>query len=251
MWPNDAGGISYADAKTGFPPVIAAAGLKLVDPGRWEVGTEDYTAEISMFKKNGCEIIHGLMTPPDATNFLKQAKQQSFNPIIMTIDKALLFPEAAAALGDIAINLTCGGWWNPEWPYKSSLTGETGQQFADEYVKRTKLQWTQPLMHYTVFEMANWAFQNATDPTSKDAIIAAVEKMKLDTIGGHIDFSAPVTPQPTPGPGHVHPNCYKSIIMGTQWIKGAKAGTVDLVTVDNTSCPDVPTNAKLLSYATS
>ena len=44
-------------------------------------------------------------------------------------------------------------WWTPRHPFKSSLTGETCQQFADDFEKRSGLQWTQPLLHYGVFEV--------------------------------------------------------------------------------------------------
>jgi branched-chain amino acid transport system substrate-binding protein len=248
MWPNDAGGLSYADPKTGFPAGITAAGMKVVDPGRWQVGSEDFTAQISMFKKEGCQIIHGIMTPPDAENFLKQAAQQNFQPVFMSIDKALLFPEAAEAMGPVVGNgLTCGGWWSNDWPFKSPLTGETCKEFADEYEKRTGQQWTQPLMHFCVFEMAAYALQHATDPLSYDSVLAAIETMKMDTIGGHVDFTAPVQPLNTVGVCRPHWNVYKSPIMVTQWVKGT-TNMFDLKTVDNSSCSNLPTNGTPVAY---
>ncbi len=101
----------------------------------------------------------------------------------------------------IGVGLISGDWWSPTRPLKSYLTGETCQQWADDYTKRTNQQWTQPLMHVVAFEMAIWALQHATDPTSKDAIVAAIT---TDEVRQHrwtdMDFSAPVPAQLTSGP---------------------------------------------------
>jgi len=244
MWPNDADGQTFADPKTGLPPLIAQKGFKLIDAGRWQDGTEDFTAEIEKFKKGGCEVLAGVFNPPDFTNFWKQCFQQSWHPTIATVDKAILFPQSVEALGSIATGLTSACWWTPSRPFKSYFTGETCQQWADEFTKRNNMQWTQPLMHVVTFEMAYWALQNATDPTDKEAIIATVPKMKFDSLGGPMDSSAPVTAAPTPGQGHVHPNVYKSPVCAGQWVKGTKY-MFDYVVVDNTAAPNVPVDRKL------
>ncbi len=54
LFPNNADGIAFA---TGLPPAFQATGFTYVDPGRFEDGTEDYSAIISQFKKEGVEII--------------------------------------------------------------------------------------------------------------------------------------------------------------------------------------------------
>jgi hypothetical protein len=102
-------------------------------------------------------------------------------------------------------------------------------------------------LHGVIFEMANNVLVNATDPHRKESILAAVQSMKVNTIGGLIDFSAPVTAKPTPGPGHVHPNVYKSPLLAAQWDKGTKH-KYELVAVDNTACPDLPVKRKLVAY---
>ena len=55
-------------------------------------GTEDFSAIISQFKKNGVELVCGMANPPEFTNYVKQCAQQSFKPKITTCAKALLFP---------------------------------------------------------------------------------------------------------------------------------------------------------------
>ena len=54
MWPNDADGLGWANAKTGQPPLLTAAGYKFVDGGRFQDGTQDYTPQITKFKAAGC-----------------------------------------------------------------------------------------------------------------------------------------------------------------------------------------------------
>jgi branched-chain amino acid transport system substrate-binding protein len=244
MWPNDADGQTFADPKTGLPPLIQQKGFKLVDPGRWQPGTEDFTAEIQKFKKEDCQVLAGVFSPPDFTNFWKQCFQQSWFPKIATIDKAILFPQSVEALGPIATGLTSSLWWSPSRPFKSYLVGDTCQQWADEFTKRTNMQWTQPLMHIVAFEMAYWALQHAADPTDKESVIQAVSNMKFDSLGGPIDFTAPVTPEPKPGQSRVHPNVYKSPVCAGQWVKGTKY-MFDFVVVDNTAAPNVPVERKL------
>ena len=222
-------------------PLPTAAGFTVTEIQLYQAGQEDYTAEISKFKKAGCEVFTMLATPADFANFWKQCHQQGWVPKIATVDKGLLFPEAVEALGapPNGVGLCSGYNWGPLLPYKLSYTGETCQQFADEFEKRSGKQWTQPLGQMVPLEMAIWALQHATDPTDRESIIATLKDMKFDTIGGPIDFSAPVPAQVTPGVNHVHPNVYKTAWFAGQWQQGTKH-PYDYWIVDNTTSPDIP-----------
>jgi branched-chain amino acid transport system substrate-binding protein len=77
-------------------------------------------------------------------------------------------------------------------PFKSSLTGETCQQFADEFEKRAGIQWAQYLLHYAVFEVVGDALKRCADIDDKEAIIEAIGTTKLDTLAGPVDFTAPI-----------------------------------------------------------
>ena len=220
MWSNDADGQAW---KSGWNAVWPTSGYTATTPGDFQIGTEDYSAQLSQFKKAGCEVGVGLFQPPDFTTFWKQASQQGWKPKVASYGKALLFPESLTALGSIGEGLTTEVWWMASHPFKSSLLGETCQQFADEYTKRTGGQWTQPLLHFIIFDWAADVLKRTTNVDDKETIIAAVKSTKLDTIGGHIDFTAPVEPAGppwTPGPGHVVENVYKTPQVGGQWRKG-------------------------------
>ena len=51
LFPNDADGNAWGDPARGFPPVLAKDGFKLVDPGRFQNLTADFSAQIAAFKK--------------------------------------------------------------------------------------------------------------------------------------------------------------------------------------------------------
>ena len=73
--------------------------------------------------------------------------------------------------------------------------------------------------------MAVDALKRATNPDDKRPILEAIKTTKLDTIGGLIDFTAPVAPVGPPwttGPQHVVENVYKTPQVGGQWRKGTK-----------------------------
>ncbi len=247
LWPNDSDGNAFSDPTTGFPAVCEPLGYKIVDPGRYPNGLEDFTAQISMFKNEGCEIVTGVPIPPDFTNFWKQATQQGYQPIMGSIAKALDLPAGVEALGDAGNNFTVECQWTPRMPFKSSLTGETCQQFADEFEKRAGIQWAQYLLHYAVFEVVGDALKRCPDLDDKEAIIEAIATTKLDTIAGPVDFTSPVAE------GTMHPvkNVYRSPLVSGQWVTGvSEKYKYEFVVVDNTNYPDVAVEQplKLLEY---
>jgi branched-chain amino acid transport system substrate-binding protein len=231
MWPNDADGIALADPKTGQPAAWKPAGYKIVDGGRYQDGSEDFSSEIAKFKAGNCQIASGVMIPPDFVNYWKQVHQQGFKPVFGTMSKALLFPSELEAMGAIGEGLTAEVWWHPTFPYKSSLSGETCQQFADAWEKDTGKQWTQPLMHYIVFEIMADTLKRTKTIDSKDDIVAALKATNLDTLAGHINFTAG-------GAANPMPNVATTPLAGGQWVKGTKY-PFDLMIVSNGVAPDV------------
>ena len=108
LFPNDADGNAWGDPELGLPPALAAAGYKLIDPGRYQLMNNDFSSQISAFKAAGAEIVTGNMIPPDFATFWSQAAQQGFKPKIVTIGKALLFPSVINSLGARGNGLTSG-----------------------------------------------------------------------------------------------------------------------------------------------
>jgi branched-chain amino acid transport system substrate-binding protein len=145
LFPNDGDGNAWGDPVVGFPPVLAAQGYTLVDPGRYQNLTDDFSAQINAFRDGNVEIVTGVPIPPDFTTFWTQAKQQGFTPKAASIGKAILFPQSVEALWDAGHNLPSEVWWSPSHPFQSSITGQTAADLAGGYAAATGRQWTQPI----------------------------------------------------------------------------------------------------------
>ena len=238
LWPNDADGNGWASKTDGFPGVLPKDGYKVIDPGRYQDGSSDFTAQITQFKKAGCDILTGVPVPPDFPTMWSQSAQQGFKPIVATVGRALLFPQAVDAIGATANLLSSEVWWTPRHPFTSSLSGETCQQFADAFTKSSGQQWTQPLLHYCAFEVVVDALKRCTNIDSKQAIVDAISTTKMSTLAGPCDFTTP------PALGTMHPvkNVYKTPLVGGQWIKGTTY-PYDLVVVDNVVAPEIKVEA--------
>jgi branched-chain amino acid transport system substrate-binding protein len=233
LFPNDGDGNAWGDPVNGFPTPMAAAGYTVHDPGRYDNLSSDFSAQISAFKTAGAQIMTGVPIPPDFTTFWGQAKQQGFTPKIASIGKALLFPVSVEALGTNGEGdgLSSEYWWGPTHPFKSSLTGETAQAFADGYTASTGKQWTQPLgFGHALFEVAADVLKRTADIESKASIRDAVKATVLDTIVGKIDWvnAAPF------------PNISKTPLVGGQWSKATGTFPYELVVVSNKDHPEIP-----------
>jgi len=238
LWPNDGDGNAWA-SDVGMPPALAGAGYRLTDPGRYQNLTDDFSAQINAFKQNECEIMVGIPIPPDFTTFWTQAKQQGYSPKMVSVAKALLFPESVAALGELGHNLTCEVWWSPHHPYTSSLTGQSAADLAGEFEDYAKRQWTMPLgFIHGLFEVALDAIKRADDPTDGDEIAELVGTTNLDTVVGKVQWGRDNLPP------FAQKNVSKTPLVGGQW-RMQDDGSFDLVIVDNTLAPDIPVTGAL------
>ena len=237
IFANDPDANAWGEA---LPPELKKTGFKYFDPGRFQTLTENFSAHITKFKTGGVDIICGNMIPPDFTTFWTQARQQGLKPKICTVGKALLFPASVEALGDAADKLSTEVWWSPNHPGKSSLTGETASQLAADYTKATGKQWTQPLGYvHALFEVGADVLKRSTDASSPAANLKALLDTKLDTITGNVAW----------GSGPVK-NVAKMPLVGGQWRRTPNGPfKYDLVVVDNTMGPSIPTVGKMESLS--
>jgi branched-chain amino acid transport system substrate-binding protein len=210
LWVNDADGMVFANA---LPGLFKELGYTLVDPGRFEVGTEDFTAIISEFKKNGVELVCGMANPAEFTNYVKQCAQQSFKPKITTCAKALLFPSAVDALGDLGDGMTVETWYHPKYAYKSDVTGMTAQQYCDDFEATTGNQWTQPICFIGCFELWTDVLRRTKNPMDKNSIVEAIKQTKVTLTGGPVDWTV------NPEPKFNIPNFCAKPLGGGQWVK--------------------------------
>ena len=239
LFPNDGDGNAWGDGTVGFPPVLDKGGYELTDTGRYQNLTDDFSAQINAFKGASCEIITGVMIPPDFTTFWNQAKQQGFTPKVASIGKALLFPQSVEALGKSGHNLSSEVWWTPNHPFKSSLTGESSAQVAEGFTKATGRQWTQPIgFVHALFEIAVDVMKRAGEAGDGDKVAAAIAATKLDTLVGPIAWDGAKLPP------FAAKNIAKTPLVGGQW-RLKDAGGYDLVITDNKTAPEIPTGGKM------
>ena len=193
----------------------------------------DFSAQIAAIKAAGCEIVTGVMIPPDFATFWAQAAQQGFKPKVATIGKALLFPSSVDALGDRGDGLTTELWWTPDYPYASSLTGVSAKDFGAAYVKDTGKRWTAMLgFSHAIFEVGLDVVKRAADLGDKAAIMDAIVKTDLQTVVGPINWAN--------GPMK---NVTKTPIAGGQWQR--EGGKLELKIVNNKQNPQLPVTGEL------
>lgn len=234
LFPNDGDGNAWGDKNLGFPKPLAAQGFTLTDPGRFQNGTQDFSAQIAAFKKDGVEIVTGVVIPPDAKTFLTQARQQGFKPKVVTLGKALLFPGAIEALGDLGDGLSTEVWWSPSHPFTSSLTKQSAKALADAYEAGTKKQWTQPIgFAHALFEVAASALA-LSKSLKPDDVRDAVAATQINSVVGPVKWG---------GQGPMK-NVSKTPLVLGQWGKG-KTHKVELTIVNNQAAPNIPTGGAL------
>jgi branched-chain amino acid transport system substrate-binding protein len=234
LFPNDIGGNSWADVEHGFPPALQKAGYKLIDTGRFQPLTDEYGSQISAFKNAGVEIVTGTVTPPDFTTFWNQAAQQSFKPKVVTIGKALLFPDSVAALGGRADGLSCEIWWSPNHPFKSGLTGQSAKELCDAYAYSTGRVWIQSLgFQHALFEVAIDVLKRTKNLDEPASILEAIVATDYHSVVGPIKWS-----------GKPVKNVSKTPLVAGQWRK--RGSGFELVICEDTTAPNIKAQEKLI-----
>ena len=239
MYPNDADGNAI---RAHLAPALAKAGFTIVDPGAYETGTTDFSAQIALFRQEGVEIFNSFPIPPDFAAFWRQAAQQGLTQQIKIcqVAKTGLFPSDIEALGDLGMNIGSAAYWHKAFPYKSTLTGVSGTELADGYEAASGKQWTQQLgASLALLDAGFDALKASSDAKNKEAVAKALATLKTTTIAGKVDFTSGPVANVSPGP-----------IIGTQWVKAAEGSTfaLDYVVTENATDPNVPVGAKLIVY---
>ncbi|MBS0318451.1 MAG: ABC transporter substrate-binding protein, partial [Proteobacteria bacterium] len=228
LFPNDSDGNAWGDKQIGFPKPLSSMGFSLTDPGRFQSGTQDFSAQIAAFKRDNCEIVTGVVIPPDAKTFLTQARQQGFKPKVVTLGKALLFPSAIEALGDLGLGLSTEVWWSPSHPFASSLTKQSAKALAEAYEAGTKKQWTQPIgFAHALFEVASDVLKRSKSLKAGD-VRDAMAATNMATVVGPVKWG---------GTGPMR-NVSKTPLVLGQWVKGTKY-KVDLLIVNDDEAKNI------------
>jgi branched-chain amino acid transport system substrate-binding protein len=252
IWSDDPDGRTFRELTIAL---AQARGYKVIDSGVVPYGTLDFSAYIREWKAQGAEILTGNLIPPDFATLWRQSRELGFIPKVATIGRSILFPSSVEALGgDLGIGLTTEVWVHKVSPFRSSLTGQTPRELAEEYERATGKQWSTPL----IFSHA--AFENAIDALKragsldKEKIRDAIANTDLDTIVGHINFKRSLTEILTPEELELYKkypaliqyqNSYSiTPVIGGQWVKGTK-WPYELEVVYNWKYDNIPETAEL------
>jgi len=236
MWPNDADGNAIRSA---LGPLLTKAGYAIVDPGAYTDGTNDYSSQINKFKSGDCEIFNTFPIPPDFATFWQQAAQQGYKPKIAQIAKTGLFPSQVESLGAIGVGLASGVYWDPTWPYSSSLTGVSSADLATGYQTSAGKQWNQQLgASLALFDVAAAALKASSNPKDKIGLSTAISTLSVMTPVGQLQWGK--------GP---NANVVVTPIIGGQWVK-APSGPYKLAFVicEHSSDTNVPIAGTLQPY---
>lgn len=243
LFPNDGDGNAWGDPNVGVGPGFAAQGYALTDPGRYQNLNDDFSAQINAFKAANCDIVTGVVIPPDFTTFRNQALQQGYNPKIITVAKAILFPQSVEALGEAGHNLSSEVWWSAQHPFKSSVTGQSAGDLAADFTAKTGRPWTQPIgFVHSLFEVASNVMGRVSDVTDAEGIAAAIAATDVDTIVGKVAWNGAGVPD------FAKTNVTKTPLVGGQW-RRKEDGTFDLVIVDNKTAPEIPAASAMEALA--
>lgn len=237
MWPNDSDGNAIRQE---LGPLLRKKGYKIVDPGAYTDGTNDYSAQIAKFKAQNCEIFNSFPLPPDFATFWRQAAQQGYRPKIVQVAKTGLFASQIEALGPIGVGIASAAYWTPTYPYTSSLTQISSKDLGDGYQNDVGKQWTQQLgPSLALFDVAAAALRAAPDPKNKTALAAAIGTLDVQTPIGRLQWGR--------GPNG---NVVATPVLGGQWVPAAAGSKykIDFVLCENSSDPNVPVAAKLKAY---
>lgn len=236
LFANDDDGRTFARV---MPPAMNKAGFTVVDPGRFDLPSSNYTAQITAFKAGHADIAWTVVPGPDFTVFWNQCAQQGYQPKGVLAGKVAEFPQGVYPLGDRAIGFSIEVWWSKFHPYSSSLTGQSSRELADAYEKDTNTQASMGLgFRHSLLEVPIAALKKARslDP---EAIRDSVRDNPVNTIVGPVNFKT--------GP---FPNTSETKCVGGQWFKGKK-WPLELAIVDNTEAPNIPVGGKpaLIAYS--
>ena len=226
---NDIEGIEMA---TFIEDFAAKKGYEVMDPGRYTPGLGRFYSMVLALKKSECDIILGVMEQPDFIDFWQECRRQDYKPKVCTVAKACIFASSIEALGNSANGLVSEVWWNEDFPYTSSITGQTCSGFANTYRRSAGITVDEAIPPTIAHKHAN--VEIACDILRRagsldlEKIRAAAASTDLDTIVGHIAFNDDKVSLM---------NCVTG-----QWQKN-EDGDIELKIVLNTQLPRVETTS--------
>lgn len=229
-------GQSYADPALGMPSGLKRGGYTELSAGLFKIATDDFSNQVSLFKNGEAQIVSGFAFANHFTTFWKQAQQAGYRPEVCTVAAAFLFPSAVDALGAAGDGMSTEVWWTPNFPFQSSITGQSARALADEWERSSGRQWTPPLGYgHALWEVGLAALRTSADPKDKKAVRDAIAHLSLDTIVGPVRFKDSAVK-----------NVATTGVVGGQWRKSRDGrNPFELRITHNSTAPHIPLDGEL------
>lgn len=186
---NDGEGTEIA---TFIQQFAAAKGYEIVDPGRYSIGSGDYSEFVDAFARAECDIILGVMNTVDFSAFWRQCMAGEYRPKLCTVAKSCLFASDVEDLGALAHGLVTEVWWTAEFPWSSSINGWSSAELAEDYLTNYDSGLT--IAPVSVgYKHANveilYDILRRAGSLKLETINAAAAATELDTVVGHVAFN--------------------------------------------------------------
>ena len=216
----------------GMTASLKGAGFKEVQGGLFKEQVDDFSNQVAAFREGGAKIVTGLVFPQHFATFWGQAQQAGLDIEAATIAAAFVFPSGVEVLGDQGAGMSTEIWFNRQLPFKSSLNGQSANDFCSAYEASTGKQWAQPMGYeHAIWEVGLAALKNSGNPKKREAVRDAIAGLDLDTIIGKVDFKN----------SKMKSVANTWVTMG-QWHKNPKGSKFpyELYVTNNVTAPQVP-----------
>ena len=174
--------------EVGFPPVLDKQGYKLVDPGRYQNLTDNFSAQITAFKNAQCRDrhrrgaaarLHHVLEAGDCSRASSRRRPPSARP------SCSRWRWRRSARTATTSPPRCGG--RRAIPSSRRSTADSAKQLADAYEAATKKQWTQPIgFIHSLFEVATDVLKRTAEVGNAKARVEAIAATNLDTVVGKV-----------------------------------------------------------------
>ncbi len=188
LFPNDGDGNAWGDKERGFPKPLAAEGFTLFDPGRYQNLTQDFSRADRRLQARQRRHHHRCGHSAGHEDVLDPGQAAGLKPKVVSVGKALLFPGAVEAMGDLGDGFSTEVWWTPSYPVylvadqsraRSSLRRPTRRRPRSNGRSRIGF-------GHALFEVGIDALKRSKDVTSPAAIRDAIAATNLNTVVGPI-----------------------------------------------------------------
>ena len=241
MWPNDADGNAIRGA---LGPLLEKAGYTIVDPGAYQDGTNDYSAQIAKFKAAGLRDLQHVPDPARLRHLLAPGRAAGLPSRSRSrrSRRPACSRRRSRRSARSAYNLASGAYWTPTWPYTSSLTGVTNEAARGRLHEKTTASsgTSSSAPSLALFDVGAAALKASGDPKDKATVANAMKTLRSTTPVGHLAL----------GQGARCRTSSQTPIIGGQWVK-ATGGKfkLDFVLCEHSADPNVPIAAKLKPYS--